>query len=112
VEFGAVRNESTFLILNDQQLKTMAESLPRMCDTMCDNEQYGCKDGDFKLNKKGSFKVARLYLDKQYISLRLVGLQYLFKMFHVFQNQLNMYTLSLPDVLSYVIVALISTTSF
>jgi len=45
---------------------------------------------------------------KQYISLRLVDLQYLREMFHVVQNQLNVYTLCLPDVLSYVTVALTS----
>jgi len=52
--------------------------------------------------------MARLYLDKQYIGLRLVDLQYLSRMFQVVQNQLNMYTFSLPEVLAYVTVALTS----
>ena len=86
----------------------MAECLPRICDSMCGNEQYVCKDGAFRLNTIGTNEVARLYLEKQYISLRLADLQYLREMFHVVQNQLNVYTLCLPDVLSYVTVALTS----
>jgi len=75
---------------------------------MCGNEQYGCKEDVFRLNTTGSYRIARLYLDKQYIGLGLGDLQYLSRMFHVVQNQLNMYTLSLPDVLAYVTVALTS----
>ena len=78
----------------------MAENLPRMCESKCGIEQYGCKDGDFRLNTTGIISVARLYLDKQYVSLRRVDLQYLLKMFHVVQNQLN-------HVLSYVTVSLL-----
>jgi len=84
----------------------MAECLPRICDSMCGNEQYVCKDGDFRLNTIATNEVARLYLEMQYISLRLIDLQYLLEMFHVVKNQLNVYTLSLTDVLSYVTVAL------
>jgi len=86
----------------------MAECLPRICESMCGNEQYGCKEGAFRLNKTGSYRIAIFYLDKQYISRRLVDLQYLSRMFHVVQNQLNIYTLSFPDVLAYVTVALTS----
>jgi len=75
---------------------------------MCGNEQYVCKDGAFRLNTIGNNGVARLYLEKQYISVRLADLQYLREMFHVVQNQLNVYTLCLPDVLSFVTVALTS----
>jgi len=49
-----------------------------------------------------------LYLGKQYIGLRLGDLQYLSRMFHVLQNQLKVYTLSLSDVLTYVTTALTS----
>jgi len=34
LEFGAVNNGSTFLILNDQQVMPMVENLPRMYDSM------------------------------------------------------------------------------
>jgi len=57
--------------------------------------------GKFRLNTTGSCWGARLYLDKQYNSIRLVDLQYLSRIFHVIQNQFNAYTLSLPDVVAY-----------
>ena len=75
---------------------------------MCGNEQYVCKDVAFRLSTFGTKGVARLYLEKQYISLRLADLHYLREMFHVVQNQLNVFTLCLPDVSSYVTVALTS----
>jgi len=109
LEFGTVKNNGpTFIILNDQQVNKMAECLPIICESICGNEQYVYKDGDFRLNSTGNYRVARLYLEKRYISLRLADLQYLQRMFHVVQNQLNVYTLSLRDVLSYVILALTS----
>jgi len=86
----------------------MAEYLPRICEALCGNEQHGCKDGDFILNTTCNYRIARLYYDNEHISLRLVELQYLSRMFHVVQNQLNVYTHSLPDVLAYVTVALTS----
>jgi len=75
---------------------------------MCGNEQYVCKDGSFRLNTVGTNGVNRLYLEKRYISLRLDDLQYLREIFHVVQNQLNVYNLCLPDVLSNVSVVLTS----
>jgi len=80
----------------------------RLCESVSGNEQYGCKEGDFSLNTTGSYRIVRLYLDKQYIGLRLGDLQNLSRMLHVLQNQLKVYTLSLPDVLAYVTVALTS----
>ena len=97
VEFGVVKkNGSTFVTLNEQQVNKVAECLPRICDSMCGNEQYVCKDGDFRLNTVGTSGVAKLYLDKQNINLKLADLQYLREMFHVVQNQLNVYTLFCP----------------
>jgi len=72
-----------------------------ICESMCGFKQYVCKEGNFRLNTTGSYRGGRLYLDKQYISLRLVDLQYLSRMFHVIQIQLNAYILSLPDVVAY-----------
>ena len=42
---------------------------------MCGNEQYVCKDDAFRLNTIGTNDVARLHLEKQFISLRLADLQ-------------------------------------
>jgi len=76
----------------------MAECLPRICDSICGNEQWVCKNVDFRLNTIGTNGVARFCLQKQYIGLRLADLQYLLEMFHVVQNQLNVYTLYLTDI--------------
>ena len=109
MEFGSIKNNgSTIIILDDRQVDKMAECLPKICESMCRNEQYKCNEGDFRLNTTKSYRIARLYLGKQYIGLRLGDLQYLSRMFHVLQNQLKEYTLSLSDVLTYVTVALTS----
>ena len=33
---------------------TMSDCLPRICEAMCDNEQYGASEGPFRLNTTGS----------------------------------------------------------
>ena len=100
---------SIFVILNYQQVNKMAECLPRICDSMCGNEQYVCKGGAFRLNTIGINGVARLYLEKQYIILRLADLQYRRKCFTWFKINWTC-TLCFPDVLSYMTVALTSAT--
>ena len=64
--------------------------------------------GHFRLDTTGSYRIARLYLSKQDIGLKLGDLQYLSRMFHVLQTLLKVYTLSLPDILAYVTIALTS----
>ena len=72
MEFGSIKkNGSTILILDDRQVNKMVEFLPRISESMCGNKQYGCKEVDLRLNTRGSYRIARLYLDKQYINLRL-----------------------------------------
>jgi len=109
VEFGSIKkNGSTIFILDDRQFNKVPACLPRICKSTCGNEQYGCKEDDFRLNTTVSYRIARLYLVKQYIRLRLGDLQYHSRMFHVLQNELKVYTLCLPNVLAYVTVALTS----
>ena len=55
----------------------LAENVPRICKVMWGGEHYSCKDDTFHLNMIGRYRVARMYLDKQYISFKLTGLQYL-----------------------------------
>jgi hypothetical protein len=73
---------------------------------MCDDGQYSCKDGVFRMTTIGSCKVARLYLDKQYINYKLHELRCLMNMIHVIQNQLATYTLAMSDVMAYSVTAL------
>ena len=85
VEFGSIKkNGSTVHILDDRQVIKVAECLHWICEYMCGNEQYGLKAGDFRLNTTGIYRIARMYLDKQYIGLRPGDLQYLSIMFHAF----------------------------
>ena len=61
----------------------MADCLPSICETMCDNEQYGRSDVPFRLNTTGSYMIARLYMDKYYVALKFQELRYLQNMFHI-----------------------------
>ena len=87
----------------------MAECLPRICESMCGNAQYGYSDGAFRLNTTVNTKVAKLYYEKEYITLKFQELRHLY-MFYVVQNQINFYISALPDVMTYVISALSSST--
>ena len=69
---------------------------------MCDNGQLGRSDGAFRLNTTASYRIATLFMEKHYISLKFQELYYLLKIFHVVQNQLNSYIVALPDVMKYV----------
>jgi hypothetical protein len=73
VEFGHVsRNRPTILILNAGQVKALADILPQICASMCRCEKYEFGDGDFRLNTvAGGWLVARMTLNKRYISLKL-----------------------------------------
>jgi hypothetical protein len=61
------------------------------------------------MNTTPGWLVTKMTLNKKFISLRLVELQHLSRMFHVVHNQLDAYTNAMPDVLSYVTAALSST---
>jgi hypothetical protein len=111
VEFGHVRRDKpTILIRNAGQVKALADILPEICASMCRGEKYEFGDGDFRLNTvTGGWLVARMTLNKRYISLKLNELQHLLRMFHVVQKQVVAYTNAMPEVLSYITTALSST---
>jgi hypothetical protein len=79
VEFCSVRNNP--IILTEPQMRYLAEVIPHMCHSLCINEKTTFKDGDLQLTTTESTKVARMYLGKRYISLKLQGLHYLRDMF-------------------------------
>ena len=86
VEFGGPKVKP--IILTDQNVAAMAECLLRICEAMCGNAQYGYSDGAFRLNTTGNLRVARLYYEKEYITLKFQELCYLLYMFSVVQNQI------------------------
>jgi len=65
-EFGGAKK--LHLLLNVQQLQTMADNIVALCNDLSTNEHYKKTDGDFKMNTTGSYRVARFYLGKQYMT--------------------------------------------
>jgi hypothetical protein len=107
VEFGGQRSKP--IALTEQHLSTLAENLPRICEAIYGGEQNSCKDDIFRLNTTGSYRVARMYLDKQYISLKLTELQYLTNILHVVRKEQSLYFIALPNVVAYATAAMSST---
>ena len=105
VEFGESKIEPVILT-DSQHVATMAECLPRICEAMCDNRLLAWSDGPFRLNTTGSIRIARLYIEKHYLTLKFQELRYFLNLFYI-QNQFNSYITTLP-VMTYVISALSS----
>jgi hypothetical protein len=61
------------VVLTAEYVATMAERLPSLVESMCQNEQYQCKTEDkvFRTNTTGSYRVARVTLDKHCLSFKL-----------------------------------------
>ena len=78
VEFGGSKIKP--VILTEAHVATMAECLPKVCESMCDNETYGHSDGIFRLNTFGKNRIARLNMDNHYITLKFQELRYLLNM--------------------------------
>jgi len=67
------------------------------------------ESGRFRLNTSRSYRgLARMYLGNEYICLTPLDQHNLARMFHVVQQHLRDYILALPDMLSYVTMALSS----
>ena len=106
--FGVVRRGGgpKTLILIKEQLDAMAEVLPMLRDVMCSCETFvGCRSCEsvaFRLDLTHSRRTAFLYVDSQFTSLTLQGIEYLSRMFNIVQLQLRDYILALEIVLPYV----------
>ena len=61
------------LLLDAQQLQTMAENIAALCNALSTNEHFSKKDGDFKMNTTGNYRIARVYLGKKYFSFTYGG---------------------------------------
>jgi len=57
-EFGGAKKLS--LLLDAQQLQTMAANIAALCNALSRNEHFSKKDGDFKMNTTGSYRIARV----------------------------------------------------
>jgi len=71
VEFGGTK--FLLLVLTAEYVTILAERLPGLVEAMCQNDQFQWRSEDkvFRVNSKGSYRVARLTLDKHWISFKL-----------------------------------------
>jgi len=105
---------SKSILLIDEHSDTLADCLHNMLVLICNGDWaavvVGCENGAFRLSSPRNYGSARPCFGRQYISLTILALQYLARMFHVVQQQLNDYALALSDVLSYVALSFTSLT--
>jgi len=100
------------IILTDNHIRFLVEHLPRQITGLCTNVYYTCSDEEevLRMNSTGSFRVARVYLGKQFISFQLNELRHLSYILFMVIDRLTHYTEALPDVMNYVTAALYSDT--
>jgi len=99
-EFGGAKKLPLFL--NAQQLQTMADNIASLYNALSTNEHFSTKDGDFKMNTPGSYRIARVYLDKQFLSFKYEELRNLAYIMYMIQNQMTFYTAAMTDVIAYI----------
>jgi hypothetical protein len=114
VEFGVLRRGGgpNTLILSDEQVDALAESLPSLREDMCTRVAGGlrCEIGSFRLDVSRSRPKACLYVDSQFISLTLQDVDYLSRMLNIVQQQLRDYYVAHEDVLPFLTTTLTSVT--
>jgi hypothetical protein len=79
----------------------LAEHLPALCEKMCNDEQYWCENGDFKLSTTRGYRAARLKLGDNYIVYKLQDIQNLLRIFYMVHMQQVRYLKAMPDVVNY-----------
>jgi hypothetical protein len=98
-EFGVVKKLP--LLLNAQQLQTMADNIAALCNALSTNEHYN-KDEDFRMNTTGIYRVARVYLGKPYITFTYEVLRNLAYIMYMIQKQMTFYLDAMTDVMAYI----------
>ena len=78
--------------------------------TLSTNEHYMKKDGEFRMNTTGSYRVARVYLGKQYMTFAYEDLRNLAYIMYMIQNQMTFYIAAMTGVIAYIDTAHSSTT--
>jgi len=88
----------------------MAANIAALCDALSTNEYYTKKDGDFRMNTTGSYRVVRVYLGKQYLKFTYEDLRNLAYIMYMIQNQMTFYISAMTDVIACIDTAHSSTT--
>ena len=104
VEFGGPRIAP--ITLTDQHVRILVEHLPRLCEAICRGDHYTCKDDLFLLQSAGTYRAARMYLDKQFVRFKFADLRYMMNMLHIVQDHQTKYILAQNDVMAYAVAAL------
>jgi len=99
-EFGGAKKLP--LLLDIQQLQILAENIATLCNALSTNEHFSKKDGAFKMSTTGSYRIARVYLGKQYLSFTYRELCNLAYIMYMIQNQLTFYTAAMTDVIAHI----------
>jgi len=99
-EFGGAKKLP--LLLNAQQLQTMADNTATMRNALSTNEHYAKNKGDFKMNTTGSYRVARVYLGKHYLTFTYEELRNLAYIMYMIQNQITFYIAAMTNVMAYI----------
>jgi len=99
-EFGGAKKLPR--LLNVQQLGTIAENIAALCNALSTNEYYIEKDEDFRMNTTSSYRVARVYLCKQYMTFTYKELRNLAYIMYMVQNQMTFYIAAMTDVIAYI----------
>ena len=99
-EFGGAKKLPLFP--NAQKLQTMTDNIAALCNALSTNEHFSKKDGVFKMNTTGSYRIARVYLGKQYLLFTYGELCNLTYIMYMIQNQLAFYTAAMLDVRAYI----------
>jgi len=107
-EFGGPKKLP--LPLNAHQLQTMADNIAALCNALSTNEHFVKKDGDFKMNTTGSYRLARVYLGKPYLSFTYEELRNLDYIMYMIQNQMTFYIAVMTDIMAYIFTAHTSAT--
>ena len=97
------------MLLTVAYIATMAQRLPSLVEAMYHNK-HQCRSDDkvFRMNTTGSYRVARVTLDKHWLSFKIHELRNLLYTFYMIRNQLRLYIEALSDVQSYVKVTMAS----
>ena len=72
---------------------------------MCRGEHYTCKEDQFRLQSAGTYRAARMYLDKQFVSFKFAYLRYMMNMLYFVQDQQTKYIVA-QNIMDYAVAAL------
>jgi hypothetical protein len=107
VEFGGPR--ITPICLTVQQIKTVWDKLPSLCDDIRRGVTFTLRDGLLRLQTTAAVVVAKMYLGWAYINFKFNELQNLLSMAPFIADKQTMYILAQNDVVQYTVAALGST---